>query len=133
MKKHRNRRAGDSSSNGSLSHHLEEFQRCLQGQRYAAATLAEYRRCLTAFVGTVNHGTYLRDETGARRFWPVACVASMSKAWCATATSYGRRPRPGSMPGVFGGWRQAVWFNWPRINRGIAMKATHGKKSLRRG
>lgn len=55
------------------------------------------------FAGSVNHWTYLRDETGGRRFWPVACKAPVidvdglaearDKLWAeATALYFDRKP-----------------------------------------
>ena len=40
---------------------------------YGKRLIESPRQCV--FAGSVNHSTYLRDDSGGRRFWPVACGA----------------------------------------------------------
>jgi putative DNA primase/helicase len=57
------------------------------------------------FAGTVNHGTYLRDTTGNRRYWPVKIERADIESSPAIATSCGPRPARASPRACAGGWR----------------------------
>jgi predicted P-loop ATPase len=47
---------------------------------YGKHLIESPRQCV--FAGTVNQSTYLRDETGGRRFWPVLCKQIFLEELC---------------------------------------------------
>jgi predicted P-loop ATPase len=61
---------------------------------YARHLIKSPRQCV--FAGSVNNSTYLRDETGGRRFWPIACTRLMidelerdrDQIWAEAVVSY---------------------------------------------
>jgi predicted P-loop ATPase len=58
-------RADVSKIKGFISRTTDRFR-----PPYGKRLIESPRQCV--FAGSVNHSTYLRDETGGRRFWPVA-------------------------------------------------------------
>jgi predicted P-loop ATPase len=81
---------------------------------YGKRLIESPRQCV--FAGSVNHTTYLRDETGGRRFWPVACTRILlddlrrdrNQLWAETVVRY----RAGSV------W----WLECPELNRAAALE-----------
>lgn len=61
-------RSQGSTTKAFLTRQVDRF-RPSYGRRHIQAA----REC--SFIGTINSGDWARDDTGARRFWPVACGA----------------------------------------------------------
>jgi len=100
-------RADVSKIKGFISRTTDRFR-----PPYGKRLVESPRQCV--FAGSVNHSTYLRDETGGRRLWPVACtriliddlVRDRDKLWAEAVARYrageSRKRRPCEPEAAFG-------------------------------
>jgi predicted P-loop ATPase len=86
----------DSMSRGEVSRIKSFMTRATDRFRppYGRRIITSPRQCV--FAGSVNHNTYLRDDTGGRRFWPVQCgnirikdlIRDRDQLWAEAAVQY---------------------------------------------
>jgi hypothetical protein len=77
-------KADTSETKRFLTQHEDIFRK-----PYGATLTKSPRRCI--FAGTVNHETYLKDDSGNRRFWPVRVTSMDLDGSRRRATSSGAR------------------------------------------
>ena len=71
------------------------------------------------FRQSVNHASYLRDDSGGRRFWPIACGRIDIDRLALDRANCGRKRKPALSAAAFGGWRQQNSSTSPPWNKRI--------------
>jgi len=93
---------------------------------YGKRLMESPRQCV--FAGTVNHSSYLRDDTGGPRFWPVACGSINIDRLARDRDQFWARRRHDLKRARSGDWERANSWRLRRRSRRIVLMEVPGKE-----